>query len=322
MCWTITVLLSFDTYREKFSSCKFSWILDFEELDKDIELHEFDSLDKLSSSAEFHPMLLWTVTCLVKAFLLFITPLPVLESIKVSFMISCDSSLCTSAQWMLQMRLGELDEGGGFFLNSLKNFMLLSNVGSPGSPLSLVSLSPPRTTQELTLLTADPHWRWLARLKLSLWWCWGRGKIISSFCMDIWWPGARVGVCAGHCKYWSEYGSRCAGYLLSGLHNLRNLKCKYTYLWQTWTKMTELPDSHSWFYIQRISLSVNWLEKDEKNFSHENISSIKIGYSLQWHTKCEAPYMYVYIYKYLFYICFFASLNFALSIASKVSTYS
>ena len=112
------------TYREKFSSCKFSWTsFDFEELDRDIELQEFASLEKLSSSAEFHPIEFWSLT----AFLLFTAPLPDLIT-SGSFMISWDSSLCTSAQWMLQMRLGELGEGGGFFLNILKNFML-SDVG-------------------------------------------------------------------------------------------------------------------------------------------------------------------------------------------------
>ena len=39
---------------------------------------------------------------------------------------------------MLQIRLGELGEGGGFFLNNLKNFMLSSdNVGSVGLTGSL-----------------------------------------------------------------------------------------------------------------------------------------------------------------------------------------
>ena len=149
-------------------------------------------------------------------------------------MISCDSSLCTSAQWMLQMRLGELDEGGGFFLNSLKNFMLLSNVGSPGSPLSLVSLSPPRTTQELTLLTADPHWRWLARLKLSLWWRWlGPGEdyiiILHGHLMARCQGGRLCRILQILIRIWVEV----CRFLVSALHNLRNLERKYTYLWQT-----------------------------------------------------------------------------------------
>lgn len=39
-------MAKFSTYREKFSSCKFSWTsFDFEELDRDIELQEFASLE-------------------------------------------------------------------------------------------------------------------------------------------------------------------------------------------------------------------------------------------------------------------------------------